>query len=90
MKPLGKLERVPLRDYWLHEAHNFTPWLGEDANLKLLAETIGLGELEVLEEEHPVGDFRADILAKDSEGKYVVIENQLEESDHKHLGQIIT
>jgi hypothetical protein len=90
MKPLGELVRVPLREYWPHEAHNFTRWLGDDANLKLLAETIGLGELEVVEEEYPVGDFRADILAKNSEEKYVVIENQLEESDHKHLGQIIT
>jgi len=90
MKPLGKLEKVDLRDYWVNEARDFTPWLGEEANLKLLADTIGVSELELVKEEQAVGDFRADILAKNSEGKYVVIENQLEQSDHNHLGQIIT
>jgi len=90
MKALGKLEKVLLREYWVNEAQDFTPWLGQEVNLDLLAETIGVGELGLVEEEQAVGDFRADILAMNSEGKYVVIENQLEESDHKHLGQIIT
>ncbi len=90
MKPLGKLDKLDHRDYWVNEARDFTPWLGEEANLKLLAETIGVGELELVAEEELVGDFRADILAKDSEGKYVVIENQLEPSNHGHLGQLLT
>jgi hypothetical protein len=90
MKLLGNLEKLDLRDYWEDEARDFTPWLAEESNLKLLAETIGVGELEMVDEEKPVGDFRADILARDSEGKYLVIENQLEPSDHKHLGQLLT
>lgn len=87
--PLGKLERIPLRQAWAHEAGEFTPWLAQPDNLLLLAEALGLGELELAGIEHPVGDFKVDILCTDDGGK-VIIENQLEKTNHTHLGQILT
>lgn len=86
---LGKLERIPLRKAWAHEAGEFTPWLSQAANLQLLAEALGLNELELVGTEHPVGDFKVDILCTDDGGK-VIIENQLEKTNHTHLGQILT
>lgn len=87
--PLGKLERIPLRKAWAHEAGEFTPWLSQADNLTLLAEALGLDELELVGTEHPVGDFKVDILCSDNGGK-VIIENQLEKTNHTHLGQILT
>ncbi len=87
---LSRLEEVELKDFWKHEEYDFTPWLSEDENIALLGETIGM-DLEVQETEKNVGPYRADILCKDtSNGEFVVIENQLEATDHKHLGQVIT
>lgn len=87
--PLGKLERISPRNAWAHEAGEFTPWLAQADNLTLLAETLGLEELELVGTEHPVGDFKVDILCSDNGGK-VIIENQLEKTNHTHLGQILT
>lgn len=87
--PLGKLERIPLRQAWSHEALEFTPWLAQDENLQLLAEALGLSDLELVATEHPVGDFKVDILCSDDDGE-IIIENQLEKTNHAHLGQIIT
>jgi hypothetical protein len=87
--PLGKLERIPLRKAWAHEAGQFTPWLAQADNLTMLAESLGLGELELVGTEHPVGGFKVDILCTDDGGK-VIIENQLEKTNHTHLGQILT
>jgi hypothetical protein len=87
---LGRLERVELRDAWPHEASNFTPWLAQPDNLALLSETLGL-ELAFEAMEKPVDSFSADILAKDvATDRWVLIENQLEQTDHTHLGQILT
>ena len=87
---LGRLEMVDLREYWDHEARDFTPWLSEPENLALLSEQLDI-ELEVIRQEENIGPFRADILAKDaSSGDVVVIENQLNQTDHSHLGQLIT
>ena len=87
---LSRLEEVDLKDYWKHEERDFTPWLSEEENIALLGETIGM-DLEVIGKEESVGSYRADILCKDSSnGHFVVIENQLEQTDHKHLGQIAT
>lgn len=88
-QPLGKLRRVNLREAWKHEASEFTPWLAQTDNLDLLAEAIGVTELELVGVEHWVGDFKLDILCSDDEGP-VIIENQLEKTNHAHLGQIIT
>lgn len=86
---LGRLEKLSLREAWKGEARDFTPWLAQDANLKLLGEALGI-ELELQSQEEPVGPFSADILCRSGDGSWVVIENQLEKTDHGHLGQIIT
>ena len=85
---LSKLERVPLREAWKHEAGDFTPWLAEEENLNALAEALGLSELELVATEHWVGDFKLDILCTDGEDQ-VIIENQLAKTDHSHLGQLL-
>jgi hypothetical protein len=87
-KNLSKLEQVPLREAWKHEASEFTPWLAEQDNLDALAQALGISELELVATEHWVGDFKLDILCTDGD-QQVVIENQLAETDHKHLGQIL-
>ena len=87
-KTLSKLERVPLREAWKHEAGEFTPWLAEADNLDMLADALGLSELVLVAAEHWVGDFKLDILCTDGD-EQVIIENQLEETTHRHLGQII-
>ena len=83
----GQLADVELRDAWPHEANDFTPWLAE--NLDRLSEVIGI-QIEPEGTEVKVGDYSADILARDPDGQRVLIENQLEWSDHTHLGQILT
>jgi len=89
-KKLGTLERVALREVWGHEASDFTPWLAREENIALLGDAIRI-DLEVDEVEKPVGAFSADILCKDTANdKWVVIENQLEPTNHGHLGQILT
>ncbi len=90
MSNFGRLERVELREGWITEAQHFTPWLAGEQNLSLLGEALGI-ELELEAQERSVGPFRADILCKDSaDGTWVLIENQLERTDHTHLGQLIT
>lgn len=87
---LGRLEAVSLREAWPDEARNFTPWLADDANLSLLSDALGL-HLELEAVEKPVGPFSADILAKEAgTDRWVLIENQVEPTDHKHLGQLLT
>ncbi|MDH4183417.1 MAG: DUF4268 domain-containing protein [Nitrospinota bacterium] len=88
--PLGKLEKVDLREFWESEAGDFTPWLAQEQNIALLGETIGL-ELEVEAQEKNVGPFKADILCRETvNDHWVLIENQLERTDHTHLGQLLT
>ena len=89
-KPLGKLEKVELRDIWKTEAEEFTPWLAKEENLNLLGDTIGI-DMELEAQEKSVGPFRADILCKDAaSGHWILIENQLERTDHVHFGQLMT
>jgi len=88
---LSKITKVNLRDCWQNEASDFTPWLAKDENIALLADALGMNELEIKAQEEHVGPFRADILCVDpGTNKYVLIENQLEKTDHNHLGQILT
>lgn len=87
---LGTLESVNLRDHWFDEALSFTPWLAAPENIGRLSKTLGL-DLEVEATEVPVGPFRADIVARDlATDQRVIIENQLEKTNHDHLGKIIT
>lgn len=89
--PLGKFERVPLRDAWPTEDGNFTPWLAQPENIALMGDALNM-ELEVEGVEQRVGSFRADILARainETENR-VIIENQFGRTDHSHLGQILT
>jgi hypothetical protein len=87
---LGRLEAVELRNIWTSESSDFTPWLAQEENLVLLGDAIGI-ELELEAQEKNVGPFRADILCKDTAtGHWVLVENQLERTDHTHLGQLLT
>ena len=87
---LGRLERVDIRDQWKNEQSDFTPWLAKPENLEILGETLGL-ELELEAKEKKVGEFQADIVCKGvGTDSLVLIENQLEQTDHKHLGQLLT
>jgi hypothetical protein len=84
---IGKIARMPLREVWRNEARDFTTWLLEntDAPTDIIELT-----LQDPKREHTAGDFHVDLVAEDDEGKVVVIENQLEKSNHDHLGKIIT
>jgi Domain of unknown function (DUF4268) len=84
---VGRIERIPLREVWKHEAQDFTTWLVE--NTEVLSETLGF-TLKNPERERRAGDFVADLTAQDDGGNIVVIENQFTKSDHDHLGKIIT
>ena len=87
---LGRLKKVDLREVWKTEAQHFTPWLANEENLALLGDTIGL-DLECEAVEKNVGPFRADILCKDTANdSWVLIENQVERTDHTRLGQLLT
>jgi len=84
---IGKIRRVALREVWKHEALDFTKWLEE--NIEVLNDVLGLS-LTSAERERTCGDFNVDLVAEDAEGGLVVIENQLEKSDHSHLGKLLT
>ncbi len=90
MSELGRFQRVDLRDIWKTEAQDFTPWLARQENLSELASALNI-DLELEAQEKFVGPFRADILCKDTDdGSWVLVENQLERTDHIHLGQLLT
>lgn len=91
MKSLWKLEEIKdLRDVWPHEALDFTPWLAKEENIALLADAVGL-DITVDEQESPVGDFSVDIFASETgTDRKIIIENQLEDTNHDHLGKLIT
>ena len=87
---LGKLKEVDIRKVWAHEQYDFSKWLAGEENIRELGDTLNLSLTDV-ETEKFVGNYRCDILCKDEiTGKVVLIENQLEATDHDHLGKIIT
>lgn len=87
---LSKLNRVELRDVWEHEALDFTNWLAQQENLDSLSEEIGV-DIKLIKTEASVGKFSVDILAEEeASGRKIIIENQLEDTNHDHLGKIIT
>lgn len=89
MSPInvGRLQRVSLREVWKHEAIDFTQWLQN--NLDVLNESLDINLLSA-DRERAAGDFSVDLVAEDEDGQTVVIENQLEKSNHDHLGKLIT
>lgn len=88
---LGKLTKIKdLRKVWPDEARNFTPWLSKEENLEILSNEIGI-DIELIETEAKTGSFSTDILAKNVDtDNIIIIENQLEQTNHDHLGKIIT
>jgi len=87
---LGALKTVDLRSVWGHEALDFTRWLAQEENITLLCEELDI-EIESIKPEESAGRYSVDILASEVDtGRKVIIENQLESTDHKHLGQILT
>lgn len=85
--PIGKLQRVALREVWKHEAADFTQWLQD--NIDVLNNALDLNLVNV-DRERDTGDFSIDLVAEDDGGGTVIIENQLEKSNHDHLGKLIT
>lgn len=84
---IDRLVATPLRHLWPHEATDFTPWLAD--NIELLGDALGMA-LEVVKTEASVGSFSADMVAVNDQGETVLVENLLNPSDHRHLGQLIT
>lgn len=90
MLELGRLEEVNVRELWSHEQYDFSNWLAKEENIDLLNEVLGLTLVDI-EKEVFVGAYRCDLVAKDeASGENVIIENQLEASNHDHLGKIVT
>jgi hypothetical protein len=87
---LDTIEQVDIREIWKHEEYDFSQWLAKDENIALLSKEIGI-QIKIINTEAKVGSFFADILAETSDSKNkIIIENQLEETDHDHLGKLIT
>lgn len=87
---IGRMQEVDIRDLWHHEQYDFSAWLAKDENIELLNEQLGLTLVDINAEAY-VGAYRCDLLAIDeTSGVKVIIENQLENSNHDHLGKIIT
>ena len=88
---LSRLEEIKdLRTVWPHEALDFTPWLSQDDNISLLADAVEM-DITVDETESSVGDFNVDIFASETgTDRKIIIENQLEDTNHDHLGKLIT
>lgn len=84
---VGRIDRVPLREVWRHEALNFTTWL--ESNVDVLNDILDF-RIENVEREQSAGAFSVDLVGEDEAGRTVIIENQLERSNHDHLGKVVT
>ena len=90
MENIGRLTEVDVRELWLHEQYDFSNWLAKESNLSYLNDILGLTLIDVDKEVY-VGSYRCDLVAKDeTTDTTVIIENQLENTNHDHLGKIIT
>ena len=89
---LGKIESVNPRDVWKDEARDFTPWLASEDGLALLGDALGV-EIDLIATESRTGSYKTDIVAQiidEDDERIVIIENQLDSTNHDHLGKIIT
>jgi hypothetical protein len=87
---IGKLTKVDLREIWKNEEYDFSSWLAEEGNLALLSDEIGIA-IRLIEKEAGCGKYSVDLLAEEEgTGRKIIIENQLEKTNHDHLGKIIT
>ncbi len=87
---LSRITKVNPREIWKHEALDFTQWLAKEENISILCEELGI-EIENVKSEASAGRYNVDIIADEIDSnRKVIIENQLEPTDHKHLGQILT
>ncbi|MGT2799874.1 DUF4268 domain-containing protein [Streptococcus marmotae] len=87
---LGKLTEINIRELWKHEQYDFSEWLSKEENIEMLSDEVGLTLTDVHKEVF-VGSYRCDLVAKDeTTGIKVIIENQLEATNHDHLGKLIT
>ena len=84
---IGKIIKIDPREIWKYEARHFTPWLAK--NIDYLSDVLNM-DIAVQTVEGNVGPYFVDIYGEDSSGNKIIIENQLEKSDHTHLGQILT
>lgn len=91
MPQLEKLQKIDdLRLIWKHEARDFSKWLAQEENLKELSAAIGIS-IELDELESAVGSFSVDLFAtEEGTSRKIIIENQLGDTDHDHLGKVIT
>lgn len=88
MTKLAILESIPVRKIWQNEAKHFTPWL--EKNASLLFEEIGITAENIKREEN-AGRYSVDITAEENQTqKKIIVENQLERTDHDHLGKLLT
>lgn len=85
----GTITTIDIREGWKNEEYDFTPWLAQEQNIGLLGNHLGI-DIELEGAEVAIGSFKADIVANDMDGNKIIIENQLDKTDHKHLGQLIT
>lgn len=87
---LGRMKEVDIRDLWKHEQYDFSNWLAKEENIEYLNDILGL-TLVNIDKEVYVGGYRCDLVAKDeTSSTKIIIENQLEPTNHDHLGKIIT
>lgn len=84
---IGRIKKVPLRTLWEKEDKDFTQWL--EKNIEYLNDILDF-DISIESREEKVGPFRVDLYGEDNHGNKVIIENQLEKSDHDHLGKLLT
>lgn len=86
---IGRVEWLDIREVWKNEAADFTPWLLQ--NVDVLRDALGGLDIELERAEHPVGAFSLDLIGNDlTHGSRLIVENQIEQSNHGHLGQLLT
>jgi hypothetical protein len=84
---IGQIRIEAIRTAFPREASHLTTWL--EQHIDVLCERLGI-DLTVEQREAKVGSFNVDLLCSDVNGNPAVVENQLEPTDHDHLGKLLT